>query len=227
MSWYSRNPPDLATFGDLDAVLSKIGDITVREPVRQYYRILFYVQRIRSAKWCLFALFITMFIELEVRVLFPTSVQTQALVALLISILVFGILWSCEYLVIDYGGDPAELFETRDEELAIAQELSIIARNALPLSAPHSSLKSNANLGALFVVPENETSAVAAAAATTTSKSERAPLVSINKAAPRSPIALNTLPRVYRTASDMGGGKGEARQLRTGLLNFNASLKRQ
>ncbi len=67
MSWYSRNPPDLATFGDLDEVLNKIGDITVREPVRQYYRILYYVQQIRSAKWCLFALFITMFFEMEIK----------------------------------------------------------------------------------------------------------------------------------------------------------------
>ena len=75
MSWYARNPPDLATFGDLDAVLSKIGDITVREPVRKYYRILYYVQRIRHAKWCLFALFITLFINLQLKVLFPESFQ--------------------------------------------------------------------------------------------------------------------------------------------------------
>ncbi len=73
MSWSTRNPPELATFGDLDAVLTKIGDITVREPIRQYYRVLYYVQQIRSAKWCLFALFITMFLEFEIKALFPAS----------------------------------------------------------------------------------------------------------------------------------------------------------
>ena len=37
---------ELAHMGDLDAVLSKIGDVQVRDPVRQYYRMLYYVQQI-------------------------------------------------------------------------------------------------------------------------------------------------------------------------------------
>jgi hypothetical protein len=209
MSWYSRNPPDLATFGDLDAVLNKIGDITVREPVRQYYRILYYVQQIRSAKWCLFALFVTMFFEVEIKALFPGSFQAQALVALVISFLVLSVLWTCEYATLTYGGDPADLFETRDEELAIAHELGSIALNALPQPrAVISPPPAHSNMGALFEMPS-------ATKTTTSAKSgeQAAPLAKINGSNPRTPVNLSTLPS-YRSS-----GSG---QVRAGLLNFNS-----
>ncbi len=212
MSWYSRNPPDLATFGDLDAVLNKIGDITVREPVRQYYRVLYYVQQIRSAKWCLFALFITMFFELQIKALFPISFQTQALVALIIAFIVLSVLWVFEYATFTYGGDPAELFETRDEETAIARELGNIALNALPVQASTPS-PVHSSLGALFEIPTSGKS---------TTKSERNPLAKINGAAPRSPFNLSALPR----RPSVSGSAGE-RQVRAGLLSFNPTLSPQ
>jgi len=216
-SWYSRNPPDLATFGDLDAVLNKIGDITVREPVRQYYRILYYVQQIRSAKWCLFALFITLFFEFQIASLFPSSKQTQALVALVVSFVVLGVLWTFEYATFSYGGDPADLFETRDEEMAIAHELGNIALNALPpktlTAAAAASSSVNSNLGSLFAMPSSKTTSDA-------KSGERAPLAKINGSAPRSPFNLSAMPR-------RSSGTGTARQMRAGLLSFNPALSPQ
>ncbi len=205
MSWNSRNPPDLATFGDLDAVLNKIGDITVREPIRQYYRILYYVQQIRSAKWCLFALFITMFLEFEIKAFFPASFQTQAFIALVIAFIVLTVLWVFEYATFTYGGDPAELF-THEEDLEIARRLANVAVNALPAaSIPIAS----ANMGALFEMPSSKT--------TTHAKGERAPMAKINGGNPRSPVNLNLLPQ-YRSS-----GSG---QVRAGLLSFNPTLSR-
>lgn len=221
MSWFSRNPPDLAIFNDLDAVLNKIGDITVREPVRQYYRILYYVQQIRSAKWCLFALFITLFFEFQINVLFPASKQTQAVVALVISFVVLGALWSLEYATFLYGGDPADLFETRDEEMAIAHELGHIALNALPVKDHISPAPpiANSKLGALFEMPECSSDGSSGEVQPWHAKGECAPLAKIhNSSATRSPV-LCTLPKAYRPAH-----AGMARQVRAGLLNFNASL---
>jgi hypothetical protein len=221
MNPYFDHPADLATFGDLDAVLNKIGDITLREPVRQYYRILHWVQQIRSAKWCFFMLFFTMFISFELEVVFPTSKQSQALIALGIAFVVLTAMWMFEHAVFVYGGDPSELFETRDEELAIAHELGHIALNAQPHSmATSPTLRGTSNLGSLFVVPEDEASSDSSG-----SSSERAPLAKINKSAPRSPVVLSQLPTVYRVG---GGGGGGTRQVRAGLLSFNASaLKKQ
>jgi len=92
--------------------------------------VLHWVQQIRSAKWCLFTLFVTTFISLELEVLFPKSLQWQAVIVLCIAVIVLAIMTSIENFMFVYGGDPAELFETRDEELTIAGELSHIAQNA-------------------------------------------------------------------------------------------------
>ena len=221
MSSYFQHPADLATFGDLDAVLNKIGDITLREPVRQYYRVLHWVQQIRSAKWCLFTLFVTTFISLELEVLFPKSLQWQAVIVLCIAIIVLAIMTSMEKFFLVFGGDPAELFETRDEELAIASELSHIAQNAFSMSSSSSggkfnkavTLRPNSNLGALFVVPESEASSSGAV------HYSSSPLAKINKSAPKSPITLSALPTVPRTVA---AANSPVRQVRSGLLNFNA-----
>jgi hypothetical protein len=219
MSRSFREPPDLAVFNDLDKVLNKIGDITVREPVRQYYRMLYYVQQTRSVKWCLFALFITLFFEFQIDVLLPNSKQMQAFVALIVSVAVLGALWVLERALFQCGGDPAELFETRDEEMALAQELGNIALSALPVKS-HSlqavSPMENAKLSALFEVPDDAPTTESVQQQPWHANRDCFPLAKINKtAASRSPLLFNAAPKARAAAP---------RQVRAGLLNFNASL---
>ena len=216
-----RRAPDLAQFGDFDAVLSKIGDVQVREPVRQYYRILYYVQQIRNVKWCIFALFITLSIEFQISALFPDNGEYRVLFSLCLAFVVLMMIWGVEHCVFVYGGDPAELFETRDEELAIVREISDMVLGHQPhLRNNGKDLQSN--MGAIFTIPENEvanietaTKSVAEAASST---DDPRPLVAINKHPPRSSIQLAHGKPVV--AAPVGA-------VRAGLMHVQSTFTRQ
>ena len=210
---------ELAHMGDLDAVLSKIGDVQVRDPVRQYYRMLYYVQQIRNVKWCIFALFITLSIEFLISALFPENAEWRVLFSLGLAVVVLMIIWLIEHCVFVYGGDPADLFETRDEELAIVREIGDMVMGS------HPQLRNNGkdlqtNMGALFEIPETKaktaTQTVAETATSASSSGHRAlgPIAAINKSAPRSSIQLAHGKPVSSTAGTV----------RAGLLNFQSSF---
>jgi hypothetical protein len=220
-----RSSPDLAHFGDLDSVLSKIGDVQVRDPVRQYFRVLYYVQQIRNVKWFFFALFITLSIEFQISALFPDNAEWRVVFSLIIAVVVLLAIWLVEHCVFVYGGDPADLFETRDEELAIVREIGDMVMGS------HPQLRNNGkdlqtNMGALFSIPESNTKTTPPAAAETaasesssSSSGHRAlgPIAAINKSAPRSSIQL---PHGRPVSSPAG-------TVRAGLLHFQSSFAKQ
>lgn len=220
----SNREPDLAAFGDYDGVLQKIGDLKIRPPVRRYFQILGYVQRIRNVKWCLFALFMTLCIELQIKAWFPENtdktavdnVEKQALFSLVIAIGVLTLVWLLEYAVLVYGGDPSELFETRDEELAIARNIGDLVLSAEP-AVRTSGHDVQTNIGALFSVHDSTSIKPQPVHSPDRSKElggYRALGVPINDAFPRA-LSLPNGPPVRQPAPGT---------VRAGLLNFNAAL---
>lgn len=218
----SNHQPDLAAFGDYDGVLQKVGDMQVRPPVRHYFRILYYVQRIRNTKWCLFALFMTLCIEFQIKAWFPENPERQAMFALIIAVSVLFTVWLVEYAVLVYGGDPAELFETKDEELAIARNIGELVLGAAP-AIRHTGQDIETSLGALFSMPDSTTTTAkgtnsnGSSPSSTTTPSPLggrvhsvSPLASIN----------DVFPRALHLPNGPPGRQPAPGTVRPGLINF-------
>jgi hypothetical protein len=181
---------DLADVSDYNAILRNRSNIQLRTSVKDYYRVLYFVQQLRRVKWCLFALFMTLCIEFQIRAFFPSNLESQAFLALCIALVVLGSIFILEHVMLVYGGDPENLLgECHDEELALlANEVKRIITDTLPAN-----VGSRVSIDNLFTVSENST---ATAAATTTAEAAAAsspssvPLVHLNTAAPRSCIVL-------------------------------------
>ena len=214
-----RREPDLAQFGDYDAVLSKIGDVQVREPVRRYYRILHYVQQIRSVKWFFFALFITLSIEFQITALLPDHAEYRVFLSLGVAVVVLLVIWAVEHCVFMYGGDPAELFETRDEELALMREIGDMVLDHQPHLRHGVGNDGQSKVGAIFTIPENKPlpkEATTKNVAETAAGNEHArPLVSINKHPPRSSIQL-----------PHGAPAAAVGTVRAGLMHFQSTFSK-
>ena len=112
---------DLDTLIDFDSTLKKIGDVTIKKDVSQYFYMLHLSRRLRSIRWFALALFITAVIELGAKSVFPNDNSMQTLLVIILGGSVVSFLWILESCTLCYGGDPSQLFRTRDDERPLIQ----------------------------------------------------------------------------------------------------------
>ena len=204
MSSFGGRSPDLSELGDYDAILQRIGDVQLRPDVRNYFRIIYYIQQIRNSRWVMFCLFLTLCIEFGIQAIWKDH-QTQAFVAFGIGMVIFTLMYVIESIILVYGGDPKALFETRDEEMAVVRQIGDLVmghphmRSVFePSDSKHvegSTTKQAELLGNVFTFPESTKSATAPVTVSSGAllSGHRAlgvtPMASINTASPSSPLS--------------------------------------
>lgn len=112
---------DLDTLVDFDSTLQRIGDVTIKREVAHYFYMLHVARQLRAIRWFALALFITAVVELGVKTIFPSDTSMQTLLVVIIGGAVVSALWLLEYSSLAYGGNPADLFISRDDERPLLQ----------------------------------------------------------------------------------------------------------
>jgi hypothetical protein len=231
---------DLSEAGDWDTLLSQMSNTNLRDEVRHYCRVIYYVQHLRKMKWALFALFITLCIEFQIRAVFPNDFQTQAFFALIVAVCVMALVWLVEHGVLLYGGNPTLLRRrcTSDEENALVHGLE----GKVVQKLPRELREQVGNIGALFTMQESSVSPTATTTTTTTTHSasngvpanKTVPIASIETRSPRSPILFPPLgaslhrpqQQPYHGVSSSRSTSTDPPKVRANLVGFYAALTR-
>lgn len=121
-------------FGDLGAQCSLVEQVcnkSLKPEVRAFYLSMHRVQQLKEIKFFVFALFITLFLEFQLRAWFPGDEQRQAIASIAIAIGILVAMWYAEHSIMSLAVCPAELRQctTPDEQTAIAHAMI----NGLPL----------------------------------------------------------------------------------------------
>jgi uncharacterized membrane protein YcjF (UPF0283 family) len=179
--------PDLAAFDQYDDLLKKVGSVTLRDPVRRFYRSLCYRRYLRNLRDGATLLLLTVAIGFLIQAWVPDDYFTAALIAFVGAVAVCVCLGAFEWIMFAKGLDPADVFRTKDEELGIAHEMSQLLKKTAPLPTTASE-KGQTSVGAMLFASKiiNEQASVQAP------DQELAPIAQLNQAAPPSSLRRPT-----------------------------------
>jgi hypothetical protein len=183
---YDSGELDLATFSEFDRLLQRVGSMTLREPVRKFYRDLYYRRQLRELRWWTILLLLTVAVEFAIQAFVPHDLHTAALVAFVGAVAVGVCLYCAEWVMFSTSPDPADVFRTKDEELGIANEMSQLLQKTAPL--PTAGERGQTSVGAMLFASKiiNEQTNVQAP------DQELAPIAQLNQAVPPSSLRRPT-----------------------------------
>ena len=142
---------ELETYESLLIALAKK---SLKPEARHYFQYVNRSCRVKQIKWYVFAAIMTLFLELQLRVLFPDTLQLHAAVVLLVGCLICFALWILENFFRTKAGDPANVYSKHED----VERGNVVSRveNAIVQSYSNSptSSKDQTNLGALLFTEE-------------------------------------------------------------------------
>lgn len=225
----TRQGYDLADVADYNAILRHRAKVQLRPSMQEYCRAMYYVQQLRRCKWFVFALCMTLCIEFQIRAIFPSDFELQAVLALGLAIVVIASICGLEHVALTYAGDPSDCLSgvTHDEEMAmVANEVKQLIKDILPANVGARVSIENIFTSVSDQKGKGHTTVTATSAAATAAAAAAAvpqPLVQLNMAAPRPSIVIphgppqKPNPQIRSLAANQ--------KVRSSLMSFNPSLR--